>query len=83
MQQVILVYDIVNDRARAKIADACLDYGLDRIQFSAFAGRMSRNHQQELMLRIADILDDGIGNIKLITIHEQDWNNRLEIDHAG
>jgi CRISPR-associated protein, Cas2 family len=31
---VILVYDIVDDRKRAKIADACLDYGLDRIHLA-------------------------------------------------
>jgi CRISPR-associated protein Cas2 len=82
MNRIFLVYDITNDKARTKIADACQDYGLDRVQFSAFAGKLSRNHQQELMLIIADILGDNTGNIKLIPISESDWKNRLEIDHA-
>jgi len=33
---VVLIYDIENDRLRTRIADACMDYGLERIQFSAF-----------------------------------------------
>jgi CRISPR-associated protein Cas2 len=82
MNRIFLVYDITNDRARTKIADACQDYGLDRIQFSAFAGKLSRNRQEELMLSIADILGDHSGNIKLIPICEPDWDKRLEIDNA-
>lgn len=82
MNQIILIYDIENDRARTKIADACLDYGLDRTQYSAFIGRLSRNHQQELMLRIQDILQDRQGHIQLIPISDQDWQKRMEIQHA-
>jgi CRISPR-associated protein Cas2 len=83
MQRLVLLYDIVNDRARSKVADACLDYGLDRIQYSAFMGSLSRIQQQELMYRIEDILDGKTANVKLITIPEQAWQARLEIDTQG
>ncbi len=82
MMQILLVYDIVSDKARTKIANACLDYGLDRIQYSAFAGRLSRNLQQELMYRIEDLLDGGEGKVELIPISDKDWNSRLEIEHV-
>lgn len=82
MGQVLLVYDIVSDKARTKIADACLDYGLDRIQFSAFTGKLSRNYQQELMLRVQTILGDGDGKITLVPICDKDWQGKLEIEHA-
>lgn len=81
MNPIILIYDIKNDRVRTKVADACLDYGLDRIQFSAFAGHLSRNHREELMLRIENLLGDTKGNIRLIPIAIKDWDNRLEINH--
>jgi len=81
MVQTLIVYDIVSDKARTKIADACLDYGLDRIQFSAFTGSLSRNHQQELMLRIHAILGDGAGKITLVPICDKDWHDKLEIEH--
>ena len=73
----LLVYDIPDDRVRAKVADFCLDYGLDRIQYSAFAGRLSRNHQEELMLRIKKRLGKKPGNIQLFAICAKDWNNKL------
>jgi hypothetical protein len=47
---VVLIYDIENDRLRTRIADACMDYGLERIQFSAFFGKLNRNRRQELAL---------------------------------
>lgn len=81
MNPILLIYDIENDRIRAKVADACLDYGLDRIQFSAFAGHLSRNHREELMLRIGGLLGDSKGNVKLIPIAVKEWNSRLEINH--
>ena len=34
----LVVYDISNTRVRTKIADLCLDYGLSRIQLSAYLG---------------------------------------------
>lgn len=82
MPQVLVVYDIVNDRIRSKVADACLDYGLDRIQFSAFAGELSRNHQQELMLKIKRLLGDSAGTITLVPICDKDWKSRIEVSHA-
>lgn len=76
---LILLYDISNDRIRGKVATACEDYGLDRIQFSAFYGQLSRNLQEELMLKIADLLGDEMGRVQLIAISAPEWERRLEV----
>ena len=73
----LLIYDISDDRARTKIADVCLDYGLDRIQYSAFCGDVSRNLQEELFLKVVDLLGKKLGNIQLIPICARDWENRM------
>jgi CRISPR-associated protein Cas2 len=84
MMHMLLIYDITNDRVRTKVATACEDYGLDRIQFSAFYGRLSRNHQEELMLKIGGLLGDEPGRIQLIPVSTTDWEKRLEVNnHAG
>ncbi|NDJ78837.1 MAG: CRISPR-associated endonuclease Cas2 [Chloroflexi bacterium] len=83
MTQLILIYDISNDRVRGKVADACLDYGLDRIQFSAFAGELGRGHQEELMLKIDELLGDESGTIQLIPICASDWAKRLVVSDVG
>jgi CRISPR-associated protein Cas2 len=77
--KVLLVYDITDDRVRGKVADFCLDYGLDRIQYSAFMGELSRNHQEELMLKVEERLGDQAGKIQLYPICDKDWRARLEI----
>jgi CRISPR-associated protein Cas2 len=81
--QTLVVYDIPNDRARTKIADACLDYGLDRIQYSAFLGDLQRTHQEELLKKIAKQLGKKAGKVHLFAICEKDWRLRLEIVQEG
>lgn len=78
----LLLYDIIHDGKRQKIADACLDYGLDRLQYSAFYGRLSRNHQQELFQRTKRILGKADGRILLIPIHAQDWDTRMAVEQG-
>ncbi len=80
--RILLVYDIVNDRQRGKVADACLDYGLDRIQYSAFSGLLSRTHQEELMLRIQNIIGDGSASIHLYPIDDKAWQKRLTFEQG-
>ncbi len=75
----MLVYDISHDGTRAKVADFCLDYGLDRIQYSGFLGDLRRTHQEELMLRIEERLGDRPGKVQLFVICKRDWGQRLEI----
>lgn len=82
MQHVIVVYDIVEDKARGKVADACLDYGLDRIQYSVFTGKLGRNHQEELMMLIDELLFESCGNVRLFPLSHDDWKKVLEVDYA-
>lgn len=72
----VLVYDIPDDGKRVKVADACLDYGMDRIQYSAFIGNLAVTHQEELMLRIRRVLARSAGNVQLFPICEKDWSAR-------
>jgi CRISPR-associated protein Cas2 len=81
--QTLLIYDIPDDRARAKIADVCLDYGLQRIQYSAFLGDLSRTHQEELLLKIKKKLGRKPGNVQLFPLDEQTWAKRKVIHQPG
>ncbi len=81
--QCVVVYDIPDDRQRGKIADACLDYGMDRIQYSAFVGWLVPTHQDELMLRIKRILGKCEGKVQLVPVCEKDWAGRQGIEQAA
>jgi len=77
---LLLIYDISHDGTRTKIASACEDYGLDRIQYSAFTGQLSRNHQEELMLRIRSLLGQKAGCVQLFPVASDDWARRLQVE---
>lgn len=76
---ILLVYDISHDGTRTKVADICLDYGLDRIQYSAFLGDLKRVHQEEMMSKMRHRLGKRPGKIQMFPICEKDWRARIEI----
>jgi CRISPR-associated protein Cas2 len=76
----LVVYDISNDAARTKVADFCLDYGLSRIQYSAFVGDLSRSHQDELLQRIRRRLGRLTGHVALFPLCETDFRCRREVE---
>ncbi len=82
MQRVLLIYDISDDRIRLKVADACLDYGLARLQESAFFGLLTRELQEKLMARIKKLLGAQAGNVQLIPISARAWASRIAICNA-
>jgi CRISPR-associated protein Cas2 len=77
---VILIYDIEEDKLRTRAANICFDYGLERIQFSAFFGKLNRNRRQELSLRLQRELGMKSGRIRLIPICEQDLKEMWVLD---
>ncbi len=73
----LVVYDIPDNRIRAKVADICLDYGLERIQYSAFFGNLERSHQEELLLKVKKKAGKKEVNIQVFPICEKDLEKRL------
>ncbi len=73
----LLIYDIPDDRIRTKVAELCLDYGLDRLQYSAFSGILTRGQQEELWLKIRKKMGKRAGHVLVIPICAEDWAARL------
>ena len=68
----MLIYDIPDDKVRYKVSERCKDYGLDRVQYSAFAGDLDRNRREELLMRLKKTLGKKAGNIRLQPICARD-----------
>ncbi len=81
--QCLLIYDIPHDGTRQKVADACLDYGLQRVQYSAFSGDLSRTHQRELFQEITRRIRRQEANIQLFPLDEKSWSGRRVIAQGG
>jgi CRISPR-associated protein Cas2 len=79
MGRCLVVYDIVDDRIRTRVSDSCLDYGLSRIQLSAFLGDIARTYQDELLQRIGRLLAGSPGHVVLFPLCESDFRGRREV----
>lgn len=77
---LVLIYDIEDDRLRTRVADVCLNYGLERIQFSAFFGKLNRNRRQELALRVKNELGGENGRVRIIPVCEDDLKDMWVLD---
>lgn len=80
--RTLVIYDIVEDRIRNKILDACKDYGLEHIQYSAFLGDLNHNRREELWQRLRRLLGENHGKILMIPICDKDFRLSKDI-HVG
>jgi CRISPR-associated protein Cas2 len=76
----LLIYDIVPDGVRTKVADACLDYGLERVQYSAFLGELSRTHLRELWVQVEKRIGKNHARVHLYPLDEQCWSGRRVLE---
>jgi len=79
----LFVYDITSDRIRGKVAQTCLDYGLKRIQYSAFLGELNLNRQEELWLKCRRQIGEAAGNLQLFVLTQQDLARSRKYVSAG
>lgn len=74
--QCLVIYDISSDRVRAKIADICLDYGLERIQYSAFMGDLSGTHRTELYRLLQRAMGKARGSVQIMPMDDRSFSAR-------
>ncbi len=77
-----VLYDIPDDAVRTKVAEVCKDYGLKRIQFSAFCGTLTSNRREELFLRLSDVLGEQAGKILLQPVCDKDIRASLRVENV-
>ena len=78
-----VIYDIVKDRIRKKVADVCLDYGLKRIQYSAFLGDINTTRRQALEEKLTEQLGKAEGKIEILSVCAKDYDKRTVIEGNG
>jgi len=63
MTIVWVVYDIVDNRVRSKVARACLNRGLYRVQKSVFLGTLDANTRDSLALECEALIDPDVDSV--------------------
>ncbi|HAS16989.1 MAG: CRISPR-associated endonuclease Cas2 [Nitrospirae bacterium RIFCSPLOW2_12_42_9] len=70
---VWIIYDIVDDKTRGRIAKACKNKGLYRVQKSAFLGTLNRNQIDELKMMCEDIINGEEDSVYIFPMCEDDF----------
>lgn len=78
-----VVYDIPDDRTRLRVANVCKDFGLRRIQYSAFRGLLDATRREEMFARLADLLGQETGRILVVPVCEKDVRLQRTAENEG
>ena len=70
---VWILYDIVDDKSRAKVAKACKKYGLIRVQKIVFLGTLESNRFDELGEKCLSLIDEENDSVYLFPFCQQDF----------
>ncbi len=70
---VWIIYDISDDRRRNRIARACKNKGLYRVQKSAFLGTLNRTQIEELRVICNDIINPDEDSVYMFPMCEEDF----------
>jgi CRISPR-associated protein Cas2 len=79
---VWILYDIVADRPRTKVARCCKEAGLYRVQKSVFLGTIDRNRLDELRLQIEDLTDEDVDSVYIFPMCEPDFRKVMLLGQA-
>jgi len=68
-----IIYDISADKTRNKIAKACKNKGLYRVQKSAFLGTLNKNQIDEIRIICDDLIDADVDSVYIFPMCEDDF----------
>jgi CRISPR-associated protein Cas2 len=75
----VIIYDITDDDLRALVAEILKDYGLQRIQYSAFIGDLRRDELNSLLVDLKNLIKDLKENIQLYPLCDTCFKGRKEV----
>jgi CRISPR-associated protein Cas2 len=75
----VVIYDITDDNLRALVAETLKDYGLQRIQYSAFIGHLRRDELNSLIADLKNLIKDLTENVQLYPLCDTCFKGRKEV----
>ncbi len=75
----LAIYDITDDNLRVLVAETLKDYGLQRIQYSAFIGDLRRDELNSLLVDLKNLIKDLTENVQLYPLCDTCFKGRKEV----
>jgi len=77
-----VMYDIKSDRARTKIAKACEQAGLNRVQYSVFLGTIEPNEKDTLQVQIEDLMNEDEDSVYIFPMSKDELKATVLLGQA-
>lgn len=77
-----LLYDIADDRARARVARHCKQAGLYRVQYSVFLGEVTADERDTLRLDVEDLIDEDVDKVYLFSLTKKELKQAILLGQA-
>ena len=77
-----VIYDIVKDKIRNKVAKITLGKGLYRVQKSVFLGTIERNQLDEMKMQISDLIDKETDSVYIFPLCSEDFKKVILLGQA-
>ena len=75
----LIIYDISDDNLRNRISELLKDYGLQRIQYSAFIGNLRRDKLNSLTVDLRRLIGEAVENVQIYPLCDLCFKGRREI----
>jgi CRISPR-associated protein Cas2 len=79
---VWVIYDILADKSRTKVAKLCKEAGLYRVQKSVFLGTIERNRLDELILQVEVLIDQNTDKLYAFPMCQPDFKKVMLLGQA-
>jgi CRISPR-associated protein Cas2 len=70
---VWVLYDVEDDRVRGKVAKECKQRGLERVQYSAFLGRLAASRLDEMAEKFRSLIDEETDRVYVFPFCDKDF----------
>ena len=75
----LIIYDISDDNLRNHVSELLKDYGLQRIQYSAFIGNLRRDKLNSLTVDLRRLIGEAVENVQIYPLCDVCFKGRREI----
>lgn len=79
---VWVIYDIQKTKPRTKIAKACQQAGLYRVQKSVFLGSLDENRKDALQLQIEELIDEENDSVYIFPMSKNELRESALLGQA-
>lgn len=77
-----VIYDICEDKPRSKVAKACQQAGLERVQYSVFLGTMNANEKDALQLELEELIDEDQDSVYIFPMSKDELQDTVLLGQA-